>query len=332
LATGRRFVTLTVGSLFAGIGGFDLGLSRAYGFRTVWLAEQEPYRRRVLRQRFPAARIVRDVHHVSARALDPVDVLCGGFPCQDLSDAGLRAGISGRRSGLWTEFARIIGEFQPRWVLIENVVSLRRRGLATVLQDLATLGFDAEWATVAAADVGAPHQRDRLWIVGYPRANPDEDRREHERDAQALHEGTPRARPGAPGERRSPGRRGPRAVAHRPSADAPRIFTERFWHEVMAHAESFGQARDGGRRAIDLPPDGGAEGTWARPVPPGRGLRSRGGVWPEAWEVEPRVGRVADGIPAQLDRLGALGDSLVPQIVTLIGRAMLRAESETGEA
>jgi hypothetical protein len=99
----------------------------------------------------------------------------------------------------------------------------------------------------------------------------------------------------------------------------------------MAHAEGFGQARDGGRRAIDLPADRRAEGTWSRPVPPGRSVRGGGGGWPEAWEVEPPVGRVADGIPAQLDRLAALGDSLVPQIVTLIGRAMLRAESTTGE-
>lgn len=96
-----------------------------------------------------------------------VDVLCGGFPCQDISEAGRRQGIEGKHSGLWSEFARIIGEVHPSWVVIENVTALHRRGLDVVLRDLAALGYDAGWDRVPAGVVGAPHRRERLWVVAY---------------------------------------------------------------------------------------------------------------------------------------------------------------------
>jgi DNA (cytosine-5)-methyltransferase 1 len=96
-----------------------------------------------------------------------IDVICGGFPCQDISVAGKGAGIGGERSGLWSEYARIIGEVRPRYVIVENVAALLGRGLERVLGDLAALGFDAEWHCIPASAVGAPHRRDRLWIVAY---------------------------------------------------------------------------------------------------------------------------------------------------------------------
>ncbi|MBA3584923.1 MAG: DNA cytosine methyltransferase, partial [Gemmatimonadetes bacterium] len=102
---------------------------------------------------------------------EPVDVLCGGFPCQDLSYAGAGAGLAGARSGLWSEYARLIGELRPRYVLVENVSALLARGLGTVLGDLAALGFDAEWDCIPASAVGAPHRRDRIWLVAYPNAD-----------------------------------------------------------------------------------------------------------------------------------------------------------------
>jgi DNA (cytosine-5)-methyltransferase 1 len=158
---------LNVGSLFAGIGGFDLGLERA-GTRTVWQVEIDPFCRRVLERHFPDAQRYEDVREVGAHNLAPVDLICGGFPCQDISSAGAKVGIGGERSGLWSEYARIIGELRPRYVLVENVAALLSRGLGVVLADLSALGYDAEWDCLPASAFGAPHQRDRLWLVGYP--------------------------------------------------------------------------------------------------------------------------------------------------------------------
>jgi DNA (cytosine-5)-methyltransferase 1 len=158
----------TVGSLFAGIGGIDLGFERA-GFETVWQVEQNEFCRKVLAKNFPHAdRSVTDVRDAGSRNLKHVDVIVGGFPCQDISNAGPREGITGKRSGLWKEYARIIGELRPCYVLVENVAALLRRGLDVVLGDLAEIGYNAEWQVISAANVGAPHRRERVWIVAYP--------------------------------------------------------------------------------------------------------------------------------------------------------------------
>ena len=158
---------MTLGSLFAGIGGIDLGFERA-GFETVWQVEINPYCRRVLERHFPDAERFEDVRTVGRHNLRPVDVIAGGFPCQDISNAGKRAGIDGERSGLWSEYARIICELRPKFVLVENVAALLGRGMGRVLGDLSTLGYDAEWEIISAADVGAPHLRERVWIVAHP--------------------------------------------------------------------------------------------------------------------------------------------------------------------
>tara|TARA_R110002051_G_scaffold14406_1_gene46688 strand:- start:3045 stop:4253 length:1209 start_codon:yes stop_codon:yes gene_type:complete len=162
---------LTVGSLFAGIGGFDLGLQRA-GMSVQWQVEIDTWAREVLAKHWPDATRYEDVREVGAHNLAPVDVICGGFPCQDISNAGKRAGIEGERSGLWSEYARIIRELRPRYVIVENVAALLTRGLDTVLGDLAESGYDAEWDIISAAAVGAPHLRERVWIVAYD-ANSD---------------------------------------------------------------------------------------------------------------------------------------------------------------
>ncbi len=158
---------LTVGSLFAGIGGFDLGFERA-GFTIRWQVEIDPWARAVLAKHWPTVPKYPDVREVGAHSLEPVAVLCGGFHCQDISLAGKGAGIEGQRSGLWAEYARLIGELRPRYVVVENVAALRTRGLDRVLGDLAACGYDAEWDCIPAAAVGAPHRRDRLWLVAYP--------------------------------------------------------------------------------------------------------------------------------------------------------------------
>jgi DNA (cytosine-5)-methyltransferase 1 len=156
-------VTLKVLSLFAGIGGFDLGLERTGGFKTVAFCEIDKAAQRVLRKHvcgLTAERLAGDGIHV--------DAIVGGFPCQDISAAGARAGLAGERSGLWFQMARLIGELRPRFVLVENVAELLDNGFSDVLGSLAEIGYDAEWDCIPASAVGAPHPRDRVWIVAHP--------------------------------------------------------------------------------------------------------------------------------------------------------------------
>ena len=157
-------------ALFAGAGGGILG-GHLLGWRTVCAVEFDPYAASVLIARqndgvLPPFPIWDDVRTFDGRPWRGiVDVVSGGFPCQDISVAGKGAGIDGERSGLWGEMARIVGEVRPRYVFVENSPALVTRGLGRVLGDLAALGYDCQWTVLGAADVGAPHQRDRLWIV-----------------------------------------------------------------------------------------------------------------------------------------------------------------------
>ena len=160
---------LTVGSLFSGIGGFDLGLERA-GMRVRWQVEIDPYCQRVLAKHWPHVQRYGDIQSVDWGTVEPVDVLCGGFPCQDISLAGKGAGLAGERSGLWFEYAKAIEALTPRYVIIENVAALRSRGLDQVLGSLAALGYDAEWHCIPASAVGAPHRRDRVWLVAHAKS------------------------------------------------------------------------------------------------------------------------------------------------------------------
>jgi DNA (cytosine-5)-methyltransferase 1 len=158
---------VTFGSLFAGIGGIDLGLERA-GMTCKWQVEIDPWCRQVLAKHWPDVRRYEDVKAVGGDTLEPVELIAGGFPCQDVSVAGQGAGIKdGTRSGLWSEFHRIIRELRPRYVLVENVPGLFANGMGRVLGDLAEIGYDAEWEVLSAADVGAPHLRKRVFIVAY---------------------------------------------------------------------------------------------------------------------------------------------------------------------
>jgi DNA (cytosine-5)-methyltransferase 1 len=159
---------LTFGSLFAGIGGFDLGFERA-GMQCKWQVEIDEFCWQVLFEHWPKVPKWDDV-----RTFPPdfsncwaVDVVCGGFPCQDISNAGKKRGIDGERSGLWREFARIIRVLRPRFVVVENVSALLNRGMGRVLGDLAACGYDAEWDCLPAAAFGAPHLRDRVFIVAH---------------------------------------------------------------------------------------------------------------------------------------------------------------------
>lgn len=161
-------------SVFSGIGGLDRGLRLAGGFRTVCYIEIEPYFQEALRSRqldgtLDMAPIWDDAAKFDGRPWSGrVEMVAGGFPCQDVSEAGQKAGLDGARSGLWREMARIIREVGPRLVLVENVTGLFDRGFGDVLGDLASLGYDAEWSPVSACSMGASHMRSRVFIVAHP--------------------------------------------------------------------------------------------------------------------------------------------------------------------
>jgi len=272
---------VNVGSLFAGIGGFDLGFERA-GMRVAWQVELDPYCRAVLARHFPQVERFEDVCEVGARNLAPVDLLCGGFPCQDLSAAGRGAGIDGARSGLWAEFARIVRELRPRYVVVENVPALltgkgkrwERGPIGRVLGDLAEARYDAEWACLSAREFGAPHLRKRVWIVAYPA-----------RDAEA----------GAAAEARAERQRARAGGQRGRAAQLADTDTERQQGRAGALGQPAGRREpaDGGGAGAGLPdPD--------REQHEGRAQalgRSAAAQLRDHWAAEPAVGRVADGFP-----------------------------------
>lgn len=294
--------------LFSGVGGFSLGLERA-GMRTVAFCEIEPFCRAVLAKHWPGVPCYDDVRTLTASRLaaDGVvpGVICGGFPCQDLSIAGRGAGLSGDRSGLWFEYLRVIEEVRPSWVIIENVPALRSRGLDQVLGGLAALGYDAEWHLIPASAIGAPHQRDRAWILAHP---PFGGWREH---------GHERGQDGDAGTGQSADCG--EDVADRCSAGLPGAEQPQ-WREPIVSAADIRRAASQcrwGRVAPGL--DGETDGV----------SRRVDGTRPvEAWEGNtPRT--VGRGFPNRRPRLKAIGNSVVPQIPELIGRAiMARAQKE----
>jgi len=287
---------LTIGSLFSGIGGLELGLERAGLGPVFWQCEIDPFCRAVLAKHWPNVTRFEDV--TTKRDWPHVDLICGGFPCQDVSHAGKCAGLSGARSGLWYQFARIVGDVLPRIVVVENVTSGVRRWLPTVRRDLHVLGYRTRAITISAADVGAPHLRKRTFVVAYANCM-----RELEQSWSELQE-RQRTSHGSEDVANAASRKG--------GKDCPAVLgdSER---EVTRTTDEWGARRPGGR--------GGAPG-------------SSGSH--EGWLVEPDVGRVAHGLSGGVDgrrrraRLRALGNAVVPQCAEVIGRVLL--ESITAHA
>ena len=275
--------------------------------RVVWQCESDPWARAVLARHWPGVPCYPDVAKLAGADIEPVDVLCGGFPCQGLSDAGLRLGLLDPRSGLWSEFARLIRELHPGWVVVENVPGLLVRGMGRVLGDLAASGYDAEWDCLPASAFGAPHRRDRVWIVAYP--------------AAAVAD--PEVEPVGPGLRSSAAaavrQRRPRHGGRPAGADADGLGQQ--GRLPGFEAGGVGQPR----RVRDVPDADGFEprlrGRDQQPTTPGPGRHLH------QWAAEPDVGRVADGVPARVDRLRGLGNSLVPQIAEWIGGRIMTWEN-----
>jgi DNA (cytosine-5)-methyltransferase 1 len=169
---------ITIGSLFAGIGGFELGIERAIpNSHTVWQVEQNPFCQSILRKHWPNAKIYDDVRTVGAHNLHPVDIIIGGYPCQSTSLAGNMRGLQDEnKSGLWWHMHRIIGELKPRIVIIENVANAIRLGGTEVITSLANLGYNCEWSVISGAQCGAPHLRKRWFCVAYTNPMPNRTR------------------------------------------------------------------------------------------------------------------------------------------------------------
>jgi DNA (cytosine-5)-methyltransferase 1 len=317
-------------ALFAGAGGGILG-GKLLGWRTVCAVEIDGYARSVLAARqndgclepFPIWDDVRTFDGRPWRGI--VDVVSGGFPCQNISVAGSGEGITGKQSGLWKEFARIIGEVRPRFAFVENSPALVGRGLGTVLGDLAALGYDARWGVLGAADAGAPHRRERIWIVA------DADGQWEPQPQGSVENFGGRAGDGGEALADTSGERWEMSGAWQKTSGWPELADGGVDVPDAASGEDFG----GKSRNMDEAKGGGEGSDTAAGVggenvsdTDGAGLEKqrrtitvgaqhaaaeRGG-W---WSVEPDVGRVAHGVASRVDRLRCLGNGQVPAVAAM---------------
>lgn len=281
--------------LFAGAGGGILG-AQLLGHRTVCAVEYDAYARSVLLARqtdgtFPPFPIWDDVRTFDGRPWHGVvDVVSGGFPCQDISVAGRGDGLDGERSGLWREMARIIGEVRPRYAFIENSPALVNRGLDRVLSDLAALGFDARWTVLGAADVGAHHQRDRIWILAHSRSN-------GRRLGSVQYVSGGQATPDA-------GTDGSETVVAYPNG-------MRKLQPQGCKCDQRGRACYCGKDVADTDTDSAQRQRDKRTIRGPTQYTNTGGTsW---WSSEPELGRTVDGMAHRTHRLKAIGNGQVPQ-------------------
>ena len=283
---------LTHLDLFSGIGGFALGFRNAGGIRTVAFCEIDSYAKKVLAKNFPDTPIYPDVKEVKGDELisrfGTIDIITAGFPCQDISFANPSGkGLDGERSGLFYEAVRIVSEVRPRFVLLENVAALLSRDsgdwFGQVLAELDKIGYDAEWHCIQAADFGAPHIRDRVWILAYPSIGG----RSGETGVKLADDDTRLEEDGL-------------------LADSNDCRAD------VAYAESVGG--DGGEYQ--------QSSTSPIPATT-RAVYSAFSKRKYKWEPEPDVCRVAHGIPARVDRLRGLGNAVIPQIPEFFGRLIL---------
>jgi len=269
-------------SLFAGIGGIDLGLERA-GMTCVGQVEWESFPQAVLQKHWPDVPKIEDVRDFDGHEFGEFDLLAGGYPCQPFSVAGSRKGKDDIRH-LWPEVHRIIRNVRPRVVLLENVTGHLSLGFSDVLGDLASCGYDAEWDCIPAAAVGAPHRRDRVFIVATKRAESMANTKSQFSDGSNNHTR--------------------KCLASRPSTKL---------------GDSSGQTHVADTDGAGFKKQHAATVT-NRPGHSARSINSFRREWP----AEPNVGRVAHGVPNRVDRLKGLGNAVVPQVAEYIGRRILR--------
>jgi DNA (cytosine-5)-methyltransferase 1 len=296
----------TIGSLFSGVGGIELGLESIGLGPVLWQCDADPAARAVLAAHRPGVQVFEDVREIDAKSAAPVGIVCGGFPCQPHSVAGRRRGTSDAR-WLWPQFQRIVAELCPPIVFIENVPGLRTSGLRDVLAGLASLGFDAQWDCFTASEVGAPHIRRRLFVLAYT-----------DRAALGLQLGRRRGS----GGKEAPLARLDGRAQHLADADGK--------GQLLQAAELFAGGIGPGHRCealADAPGPGLAIGI-KQPARQKRAPSKRGRSQGHPWPAEPDVGRVAYGVPARTHRLRLLGNACVPAqaahaFLTLATRALV---------
>jgi DNA (cytosine-5)-methyltransferase 1 len=311
---------LTVGSLFSGIGGLDLGLERA-SMKVIWQSEIDPYCNKVLKKHWPEVPNYGNIKEIDWSRVPRPDVICGGYPCQPFSTAGKRRGTDDPRH-LWPWVRDAISNLRPRYAILENVRGHLTMGGTTVIGELAEIGYDAEWRIVSAAGMGAPHRRERIIIVAYP---------------QELHSdgSNNNSRISMESETISKSRNGCRSqnVAYPNDArggtpergidsDGSKEIQE--WQNVA----QFGISRRSAEMAYPTisrcqAPIQQAKTIWPTDVKQSDLQERSYNGW---WETEPDVGRVADGISNRVDRLRGLGNAVVPQVAEYIGRLVVAAE------
>jgi DNA (cytosine-5)-methyltransferase 1 len=294
-------------SLFSGGGLGDYGLTLA-GMEIVGQVEIDEYCQKILSLRWPKVPKWRDIRDVKgAEVIDrcgAIDLISGGFPCQDISNAGNKVGIKGKKSGLWKEMFRIVCEIRPKFVFVENVSALLIRGIGTVLGDLASIGYDAEWECIPASAVGANHRRDRLWIVSHRNLNrksimPVNAREIQTSDMAYPNRATKRTQSSSIQKKKGKIRGNPE-----------RYLSSRCC-EILAHPQS-SKCERCGRDS--------------------RGWRFEFGCgcW---WTTEPKLGRVVNGRSSGMEqrrkRIHLLGNGQVPQVVCWIGKRIMEYESRT---
>ena len=336
-------MTLRIIDTFSGIGGFSLAARWLGGFQTVQFVEWEPYCQRILSQHFPNTPIHGDITTFFPEQ-GAADVICGGFPCQDISTAGKQAGIKqGTRSGLFYELMRVVRTVRPRYVVMENVAAILTNGLDTVLGELAEAGFDAEWACIPASAVGACHQRDRWWLVAYANdghITPEQPQHRQQRQAIAA-DGSgdqPAAHSASTGSQTPQQARFPLDAAQAGARLEPVVGGGA---DVAANPESVrrrARTGQGASQAGYQEPRAGDHGSGSDASNPnsqrqqeqhpaaiadrqgwprwGNAPRSLSPDW-RSYLSEPVLRRGDDGLSGRVDRLKALGNAVVPQVAMI---------------
>jgi DNA (cytosine-5)-methyltransferase 1 len=330
----KQRVSLTVGSLFSGIGGLDLGLERA-GMNVIWQSEIDPYASRVLAKHWPEVPNYGNIKNIRWGDIVRPDVICGGYPCQPFSTAGKRQGTDDPRH-LWPWVREAISELRPQYAILENVRGHVSLGLNVVLGEMASIGYDAEWQIVSAASVGAPHRRERVIIVAYPNSSNQTNGGEREViSSQDTGWGNDRSRSRSDTGQVSVGSSGQNTCHVADTYDSGSRTSERRTNsngsKEIEKRLVFAQSWVGRRRADVAYADGEQLGQRRVEEHSGqtdnrRDNNTRGqttddfGQW---WAVEPDVGRVAHGVPSRVDRLKGLGNAVVPQVAEFVGRMVM---------
>jgi len=294
---------LTFGSLFTGIGGIDLGLERA-GMQCRWQSEIDPYASRVLAKHWPDIPNLGDVTKIDWRNVERTDVVAGGYPCQPFSVAGRRDGDDDSRH-LWPYFRNAICVLRPRYALLENVSGHLSLGFGHVLADLAALGYDCRWDCIPAASVGAPHLRDRVFVIA-------RDTRTEQRRPMADSDNTGsrdalRTRWHAPWD------------GNQNVADTDSERCEKQQSATVANQSGF-RSRSSDEAMADTNRE-----RLERPRTKQQTTRAARGVAKSRhWETEPAMGRLANGVPSRVDRLRGLGNAVVPQVAEHVARIIIQ--------